>query len=216
MRGLFVTFEGPEAGGKSTQIGFLKSFLEEMGKDVICTREPGGTPAGEAIRNLLQHDKAGENLVGAAETLLFEASRSQLVEEVIKPALEAGQMVISDRFSDSTVAYQGYGRGFGVEAVGHLNDFATGGLKPDVTFLLDIPVEDGFKRIEERNIANNTSKDRLESEAIEFHEKLRQGFLEMAEKEPERFVVIDAMGTMEHTAAVVTGKIKEMLKFENS
>jgi len=212
MRGLFVTFEGPEAGGKSTQIGLLREFLEKHGKDVLCTREPGGTPAGEAIRNLLQHDESGENLVGAAETLLFEASRSQLVEEVIRPALQKGKVVICDRFSDSTVAYQGYGRGFGVEAVAHLNEFATGGLKPDVTFLLDIPVEEGFKRIEERNAANKTVKDRLESEAVEFHEKLRQGFLEMAKNEPERFVVIDARGTIEHTAGVVEGKMKEMIE----
>ncbi len=212
MRGLFVTFEGPEAGGKSTQIGLLREFLEKHGKDVLCTREPGGTMAGEAIRNLLQHDSAGENLVGAAETLLFEASRAQLVAEVIKPALEKGKVVICDRFSDSTVAYQGYGRGFGVQAVGHLNDFATGGLKPDVTFLLDIPVEEGFRRIEERNTANKTVKDRLESEAIDFHKKLRQGFLEMAEHEPFRFVVIDALGTVEETAALIECKMLEMLK----
>jgi len=212
MKGLFVTFEGPEAGGKSTQIGFLKDFLERHGKDVLCTREPGGTSAGEAIRNLLQHDAAGSNLVGAAETLLFEASRAQLVAEVIKPALDRGKVVICDRFSDSTVAYQGYGRGFGVQAVGHLNDFATGGLKPDVTFLLDIPVEEGFRRIEERNAANKTVKDRLESEAIEFHEKLRHGFLEMARNEPDRFLVIDARGTIDETAALIEGKMREMLK----
>ncbi|MDA3798837.1 MAG: dTMP kinase [Kiritimatiellae bacterium] len=196
-KGLFITFEGPEAGGKSTQIALLKEFLEENSKDVVMTREPGGTAAGEVIRNLLQHDKAGENMVGEAETLLFEASRSQLVAEVIRPALSEGKVVISDRFADSTVAYQGYGRGFGVEAIGQLNDFATGGLKPDITFLLDISVEDGFKRIDDRNAANNTSKDRLESEAVEFHERLRDGFLEMAANEPERFVVIDAKGTIE-------------------
>lgn len=192
MKGVFITFEGPEGGGKSTQIGLLAKKLEASGREVVLTREPGGTPAGEVIRNLLQHDAAGENLCAAAETLLFSASRAQLVHEVIVPALDRGAIVLCDRFADSTTAYQGYGRGFDPQELGHLHAFALGQHWPDVTFLLDVPVEIGFARIESRRGDHVKALDRMEREARAFHLRVREGFQVLARQDADRFRVIDA------------------------
>lgn len=199
-KGKLITFEGPEAGGKSTQIKYLKSQLERYGYEILQTREPGGTRVGEAIRNVLQHDAAGETPAPACETLLFEAARAQIVKNIISPALSKGTYVLLDRFYDSTTAYQGYGRGFEIDKINALNMFATGGLKPDLTFLLDISVEDGFKRLTERNKATNTQADRIELEKRDFHERLRKGYLEIAASEPERVKVINAMQSQEKVA----------------
>ena len=194
MRGKFITFEGPEGSGKTTQARRLVETLEGDGKKVLYTREPGGTKTGEAIRNILQHDLAGEPIADECEVLLYAASRAQLVRKVILPALEAGIWVVSDRFADSTTVYQGYGRGFPVEDMLRINDFAIRGAVPDVTLLLDVPVELGFARLAERIARDGSKKDRIEQEARVFHERVRAGYLELAARWPERFVKLDGSG----------------------
>lgn len=188
----FITFEGPEGSGKSTHIRLLAEFLRGRGLAVTLTREPGGTPTGEAIRGLLQHDHAGEAPVGRAEVLLFLASRAQHVERLIRPALDAGAWVLCDRFEDSTLAYQGFGRGFDLAALREANAFATGGLKPDLTVLLDVRPETSRSRLRERVSRTRASPDRIEREEDAFHVRLREGFLELARQEPERFIVVDS------------------------
>ena len=191
MSGLFITFEGPEGCGKSTQIARLVKHLEAAGHDVLTTREPGGTPTGEAIRDILQHDVAGEDICAETETLLFESSRAQLVRHVIRPALEKGTIVISDRFADSTTAYQGYGRGFDVETLLTLHDFALGGTEPDLTLLVDVNIEEGFRRVHGRNQEKQTVLDRMERESLAFHQRVYDGYHAMAKRWPDRFRVID-------------------------
>ncbi len=203
MRGVFITFEGPEGSGKSTQARRLADGLRGMGYEVLVTREPGGTPTGEAIRDILQHDASGEPIAPECEVLLFTASRAQLVRRVILPALERGAIVLCDRFADSTVCYQGYGRGFDVERMIDINAFAIGDAVPDLTLLLDIDVRRGFQRIEERNAAANTGRDRFEREEIGFHEKVRQGYLALAARWPERYRVVDTDREQDVVAAEV-------------
>ena len=189
--GIFVTFEGPEGGGKSTQAERLANRLESEGRTVVRTREPGGTPVGEAIRCLLQHDEVGHDLVPEAELLLFEASRAQLVREIILPALLRGDAVISDRFADSTTAYQGYGRGEPIEPLLAINDYAIATAVPNVTFLIDIDTDTGFRRLAERYSGGPADHDRFERETREFHEKVRQGYLALSKRWPNRFQIID-------------------------
>jgi dTMP kinase len=191
-RGRFITFEGPEGGGKTTQARRLIPRLEARGHQVLYTREPGGTPTGEMIREILQHDRAGEPICPETEVLLFAASRAQLVRHVILPALEAGTMVVCDRFADSTTAYQGYGRGFSVEDMLAINSFAISEAVPDVTLLLDLDVQEGMHRLEQRHKVESTTYDRIEREEIEFHRRVREGYLELARRWPERFRVLDA------------------------
>jgi dTMP kinase len=201
--GKFITFEGPEGGGKSTQIRRLAERLKAQGHAVLTTREPGGTPTGEAIRGILQHDHAGEPICPEAELLLFEASRAQLVNHVILPALKKGLWVLCDRFIDSTTAYQGYGRGFDLQAILDINTFAVGGCLPDLTLLLDIETQTGMKRLTLRNREQKTTHDRFEREQVEFHERVRTGYLQLARRWPERIQVIDSM----HAEAVVEAAI---------
>ena len=177
--GRFITFEGPEGAGKSTQAARLRAFLLEKGVEVVSAREPGGTKVGEAIRGVLQYNEAGEPPVPEAEVLLFEASRAQLVRQVFLPALERGAWVVSDRFYDSTSA-----------TLGEINRFATAGRVPDMTFLLDLDVAEGMRRVASR--AEKVRYDRIEAEELAFHEKVRTGYLELAKAEPGRFRVIDA------------------------
>ncbi len=191
-RGKFISFEGPEGSGKTTQARRLITRLEENGLEVVYTREPGGTPTGEAIREILQHDKTGDEISPKAEVLLFAASRAQLVSHVILPALERGAWVVCDRFADSTTAYQGYGRGFEVEQMIAINQFAIGNAVPDKTILLDLDPNNGFKRVAQRLLKNSDTLDRIESEARSFHERVRNGYIELAGKWPERFRIIDA------------------------
>lgn len=191
-RGRFITFEGPEGSGKSTQAARLAARMEGLGLAVCVTREPGGTPTGELIRDILQHDRAREPLAPEAEVLLFAASRAQLVRRVIRPRLEAGAWVISDRFADSTTVYQGYGRELGAERMRRLNDLATGGLLPDLTVLLDLDVETGFRRLAGRHANGGTGPDRMEREERAFHLRVREGYLELAAREPGRFLVVGA------------------------
>lgn len=195
MNGKLITFEGGEGAGKTTQAKELTKWLQEsVGVKVITTREPGGTPTGEVIRQLLQHDLSGEPLCDATEALLFCASRAQLCKNVLAPALNEGTWVVLDRFTDSTLAYQGYGRGFNVEQLRNINDFATGEVKPDLTILIDISLEVGFSRISRRG---DGTKDRIEQAPLEFHRRLHDGYLEMAAREPERFVIVDGSQTPE-------------------
>ncbi|HEY7270332.1 MAG TPA: dTMP kinase, partial [Dehalococcoidia bacterium] len=173
--GLFITFEGGEGSGKSTQTQLLAAGLREAGRDVVALREPGGTALGEELRKLLLHkDKA---VSVEAELLMFLAARAELVNEVIRPALDAGGVVICDRFSDSTVAYQGYGRGVDVSAIKTLNRWATGGLQPDLTVLLDVPVEVGRKR-------KHGDDDVFYRESEGFHSRVREGYRFLAASEP--------------------------------
>ena len=199
--GKFITFEGPEGGGKTTHIRLLADFLRERGIDVTLTREPGGTPTGEAIRSLLQHNGAGEPPTDRTEVLLFLASRAQHVERLIRPALALGKWVLCDRFDDSTMAYQGYGRGFDLSVLRAVNDFATAGLTPDLTVLLDVPPDTSRQRLLARQALTADAPDRIEREAAEFHARLRSGFLELARQEPDRFLVVDAARELNLVAA---------------
>ncbi len=192
-RGKLITFEGPEGAGKSTQAAMLIAKLEARGIGVLYSREPGGTPLGEAIRGILQFNTAGEAPCPESEVLLFEASRAQLVRHVILPALERGTWVVCDRFADSTTAYQGYGRSFPVPLMETLNQFAIGPAVPDITLLLDVNVSLGLQRCAKRESGKAVKYDRIESEALSFHEKVRQGYLDLARRAPGRFRIIDAM-----------------------
>ncbi len=179
---MFISFEGMDGCGKSTQVRLFIDYLENKKIPYVFVREPGGTSAGEKIREILLHSH--EELNPRTELLLFLASRSQLVEEVIKPAIQSGKIVIADRFAHSSVAYQGAGRNLGVETVENLNNFATGMTYPDIVFLIDIPVEEAMKRL------SQWSKDRIEKEGTDFWNKIRECYLDLAKKE-KSFVVID-------------------------
>ena len=194
--GRFITFEGGEGCGKSTQVKRLKEALEREGVEVVLTREPGGTWLSEEIRHLIK-DQTTDAPCDRSELLLFLAARAQLVKNVIRPALEAGKWVVSDRFSDSTIAYQGYGRGLPLAILKEINDFACEGLKPDLTFLLDVTPETSHARMHQREAATNTTADRIELAGDEFHRRLRRGFAEQAKAYPERIVTIDANGTVD-------------------
>ena len=207
MTGRLITFEGPEGGGKSTHARRLAEALRARGIPVLTTREPGGTPTGEIIRDLLQNDLAKEPLCDAAEALLFCASRAQLCRNVLAPALARGEWIVLDRFTDSTLAYQGFGRGFDVGTLRSMNDFATGEVRPALTLLLDLPAEEGLGRA----LARSGGKDRIESAPLDFHRRLREGYLELARREPARFAVIDATAPLEAVSAAVWRAVEERL-----
>ena len=190
-QGFFITFEGPEGAGKSSQIRMLQAALAAAGRPVVATREPGGTPLAEAIREVVKSHNSGEAVHPVTELLLMEAARSQHVSEVILPALERGSIVLCDRFYDSTSAYQGGGRGLDLRAVGMLNDFASLSTVPDLTILMDLPPERGFERAEHR-AETQGEYDRFEAEKLDFHRRVREAFLKIAAAEPERVKVIDA------------------------
>ena len=209
MKGRFITFEGGEGCGKSTQVRRLKEALEAEGHEVLLTREPGGTRLSELIRGLLK-DEREDPPCDRAELLLFLAARAQLVRSVIRPALDAGTWVVSDRFSDSTFAYQGYGRGLPLDVLRLANDFACEGLKPDLTVLLDVDTETSRARLRKREAATNTTADRIEQAGDAFHARLRQGFLEMAAQEPNRIVTIDASGTPDEVWEKVWKSLKPL------
>lgn len=208
--GRFITFEGGEGCGKSTQIRLLADRLRSAGKEVLLTREPGGTALAEKIRTLVR-EESDDPPNSLAETLLFLASRAQVVEGVIRPALESGTWVLCDRFADSTFAYQGYGRGLDLDELRRINSFATGGLAPDRTILLNVSPEVSAKRMRAREAATNTGADRMEKAGDDFHSRLRRGFLELAAAEPERFSVIQADGGVEEVGVAVWNSIQPML-----
>lgn len=203
MRGTFITFEGPEGSGKSTHVARLAERLRGLGLEVVCTREPGGTRTGEMIREILQHDRTGEPIVPEAEVLLFAASRAQLVGRVIRPALERGAWVLCDRFADSTTVYQGMGRGFGMDRMIEISAFALGGVAPDLTLLLDVDVSAGLARMRRRNTEQGVDGDRFERETREFHERVREGYLALSRRFPERIRTIDAARDPEAVAGDV-------------
>ena len=203
---MFITLEGPDGGGKTTQIRLLHQNLLAAGHDVLLTREPGGTAIGDQVRAVL-HDLRNREMDPAAEILLYSASRAQLVAQVIQPALAAGRIVLCDRYADSTMAYQGYGRGLNREALRAITAFATGGLEPDLTLLLDVSVETGLARRKEGGGEWN----RMDEQTLEFHRRTRDGYLDMAAAEPERWVRIDASGSVEGVAAAVWAIVTEKL-----
>ncbi|MBT8043044.1 MAG: dTMP kinase [Kiritimatiellales bacterium] len=211
MSGKFITFEGPEGSGKSTQIRLLAEQLEKQGIDVLCTREPGGTKTGEAIRSILQHDAAGEALAERAELMLFTASRAQLMNQVILPALKSGTWVLCDRFIDSTMAYQGFARGMDISTLDAINEFAVFGRMPDLTVLLDLDIEAGFRRLEERYADGQASHDRFEQEARDFHHRVREGYHKLAAREPQRFRMINSDRSIEDVSSDVWNAVKEAL-----
>jgi len=209
-KGRFITFEGGEGCGKSTQVRRLCETLEDAGIEVVLTREPGGTWLSEEIRHLIK-DQAIDAPCDRSELLLFLAARAQLVAKVIRPALEAGKWVVSDRFSDSTMAYQGYGRGLPLEVVSIANAFACDGLRPDMTLLLQVDPEVAERRMRAREAATNTAADRIEQAGAEFHARLRSGFEALAEAEPDRIVRIDANGSIDEVGESVWKSLRHFL-----
>ena len=181
-KGKFITFEGSEGSGKSTQSALIVDYLKKQGRDVLQLREPGGVKISEKIRDLLL-DAKNTSMSNECETLLYMAARAQVVKEMIEPALKSGKIIICDRFLDSTIVYQGCGHGMDIEFIKKLGLFATNGIKPDLTLLFDIDTKEGLSR-------TNAKKDRIELRPIEYHEKVRRGYLELAAKEPQRIKVI--------------------------
>jgi len=203
--GFFITFEGSEGCGKSTQITLLAEKLRQAGREPLLIREPGGTTAGESIRHLLQHAPEGENLVPEAELLLFAASRAQLVREKILPALEADRIVISDRFFDSTTVYQGVARRIPAEDTARINAFAIGDCLPDVTFVLDLDRQASLARMRD----GKRELDRIERESEEFFAAVRQGYLDLAKKNPARVVLLDASSSVESLSSEIQSIISQ-------
>lgn len=183
---MFITFEGPDGSGKTSQVVFLAELLRQEGYSLLVTREPGGTSIGDQIRAILS-DLENIAMQPRAEILLFQASRAQLVEEVVRPHLEQGSLVLCDRFADSTLAYQGYGHCVDLDQLRSLIRFATGGLKPDLTLLFDVEAETGLRRR-----AKGGDWNRLDAYEVAFHQRVRKGYLELAQEEPERWAIIDA------------------------
>ena len=184
---MFITLEGPEGSGKTSQLPALAAYLRDAGYDVVVTREPGGTAVGDQIREILMNLQ-NISIVPRTEILLFLAARAQHVDELIRPAIAAGKIVLCDRFGDSTLAYQGFGHMTDLDTLRDLLEFSTGGLKPDLTLLVDVPVEEGMARKRD----NSAEWNRLDAYALAFHERVRQGYFALAEAEPERWLIIDA------------------------
>lgn len=203
---MFITFEGPDGSGKTTQIHRLIPVLEKMGREFVSTREPGGTDIGDQVRSVIMNMK-NKSMHPRAEILLFCASRAQLVEELIRPSLAQGKLVLCDRYADSTMAYQGYGHGLDLDALTRLLDFATGGLKPDLTLLFDIPAEAGLRR----RLSNHDEWNRMDDYALQFHERVRSGYLTMAAAEPQRWAVINADRPPEKVHAEVVSVLMKRL-----
>lgn len=212
MLGIFITFEGIEGCGKTTQIGMLKEYLESKNYPVIMTREPGGTGLGESIRAILLNSSS-EKIAPLAELFLYESCRAQIIEDIIKPALKNGKIVLCDRFADSTTAYQGYGKGLDLDAVKEINKLAAGTVIPDLTFIIDCDVDAGLKRAWARiNSAKTKNKeDRFEREDIEFHKSVRDGYLKIASAEHERIKVINGDRDIEAIHKEICGIVEERL-----
>ncbi len=203
---MFITLEGPDGSGKTTQARLLAEWLREQGYEVILTREPGGTDIGDQIRQVL-HDPRNTAMDARTEILLYSASRAQHVAQFIRPALAAGKIVISDRYADSTLAYQGYGRRLDLGMLWTITHFATGGLAPDLTLYLDISAQEGLQR---RQMGGG-EWNRLDAEALEFHQRVRGGYLELVEQEPERWEVIDAARSVEEVQAKIRTLVQARL-----
>ena len=205
MKGLFISIEGPDGSGKSTQIENIKKFFEDKNIEIVFTREPGGTPIGERIREIIL-DNAFNEMDSMTEAMLYAASRAQHVAEVIRPALEAGKVVVCDRFVDSSLAYQGYGRNLG-DAVSVINSYAVGDCMPDLTFLMKLDPNVGKHRIEE----NRDNQDRLEHEKLTFHNRVYKGYLELEKMYPERIIGIDASLGIDEIKEEIYRKLEEII-----
>lgn len=208
--GLFISFEGGEGSGKSTQIRRLEKWFRDQGKDVVVTREPGGSPGAEEIRNLLLTGDPGR-WDAVTEALLMFASRRDHVERTIRPALDDGKVVLCDRFADSSVAYQGYGHGLGADYIRNLWNLAIGDFKPDLTLIFDLPIELGLERAGARFANVSAAEDRFERMGLEFHQRLRDGFREIASNETERCSVIDASGDVEGVSERVIAAVQNRI-----
>jgi dTMP kinase len=206
MRGRFITLEGSEGSGKSTNLAYIHEKLQQSGIDVVLTREPGGTPLGEQIRDLLL-DHRQQAMASDTELLLMFAARAQHLNELILPALEQGKWVLCDRFTDATYAYQGAGRGISEERIATLEQWVQGELRPDLTFFLDLPVEQGLARAGERS-----TPDRFEREQLDFFERVRQGYLQQAERDPQRYRVVDASVALEQVQSQLDTILAAYLK----
>ena len=209
--GLFITFEGTEGSGKTTQISLLAGRLRALGRSVLTTREPGGTPIGEEIRHTLKHSIANQAMTAEAELLLMNASRAQLVHEVIRPALATGQIVLADRYYDSTIAYQGYGRGLDLERVKVITDLAVGDTWPDLTLLLVVPHEVSRERLRARQSTLPFMRDRIEEADRDFFERVAQGYQAIAAAEPRRVRLVDANTGVEQTQASIWKVVEPLL-----
>lgn len=205
MAGIFISMEGPDGAGKTTQIELLKTYLEKKGYEILITREPGGTKISEAIRRILL-DKSNLEMDYMTEALLYASARAQLVAEVIKPGVAAGKVVISDRFIDSSAVYQGMARGLGVENAYKINEFAIQGMMPRFTIHLDLPASVGIMRKK-----NQAELDRMELEKTEFHEKVAEGYRQLARMFPERIYTIDATLPVEEIHRLIMSKLEEIL-----
>ncbi len=209
-KGLFVTFEGGEGAGKTTQIKLLSEYIQsKYAQDVVETREPGGTPGAEKIRNLIIQ-KEGVDWTPLSETLMFFAARHIHVENLIKPALDTGKIILCDRFTDSTRTYQSYGHGLDPQTIETINDITLNGFEPDLTFIIDLDVVTGLKRAKSRLQNDNSGEDRYESLNVEFHERLHKGFLEIAENNPQRCRVIDGSGSIEQLSLQIQSEFDKL------
>lgn len=204
--GLFIAFEGGDGAGKSTQAALLTQAMSDAGRTVLRTREPGGTPIGEKLRSLVLEHGQGE-IDAKTEALIFAAARAAHATQVISPAVARGEIVISDRYADSSIAYQGAGRGLGTEAIVKLNDWATSGLWPDLTVLLDVSPAEG----RERRTAGDTAEDRMESEPDDFHATIRAAFLDLAAANPQRYLVLPANGAVSELAQTIQDRVTTLL-----
>lgn len=205
MAGIFITLEGGDGSGKSTQAQLLETWLQDAGHTVVRTREPGGTPIGDELREIVLHSK--DDISPRAEALIFAASRAQHVAEKVRPALERGEIVIMDRYLDSSVAYQGVARGLGADAVRDISLWATENLLPDLTIVLDLDASAGRERLDD----SRTRYDRLEAEERDFHQRVRSAYLELAEAEPTRFIVLDAALPVDELKAAIRTRVSTLL-----
>ncbi|MEY4090420.1 MAG: hypothetical protein RJB55_2691 [Verrucomicrobiota bacterium] len=207
--GRLISFEGSEGSGKSTQIARLAAHFQSLKREVVTTREPGGTEIGEQIRNIIVHNSRGDEMCAETELLLFTAARAQLVREVIAPALLRGALVLSDRFLDSSTVYQGIGRNLAADPVNQINRFAVGNVMPDLTIVLDVPESVSLARLKQRA---SDLPDRMERENIDFYRKVREGYLVLARSMPERFVVIDGTRDQDWIEKTIRVAVTERLK----
>ncbi len=207
---LFITFEGPDGSGKSTQIDLTAQRLRQLGHRVFYTREPGGSSIGDQIRQVL-HDVDNTEMTARAEILLYSASRAQLVEQVILPRLAQGEVVLCDRYADSTYAYQGYGRQLDFERLRLITSFATQDLRPNLTIYLDLEVEEGLHRKSAANVAGQGEWNRMDRLELAFHQRVRNGYLEMAAAEPERWLVVDAAASIKEINRVICQRLEQLL-----
>jgi dTMP kinase len=206
--GKLISFEGSEGSGKSTQISRLAAHLQKTGREVVSTREPGGTEIGEQIRNIIVHNSKGDEMCAETELLLFTAARAQVVREVIAPALVRGAVVLSDRYLDSSTVYQGIGRNLAADPVSQINRFAVGNVMPDLTLVIDVPTEIGLARIRQRA---SDLPDRMERENIDFYKKIREGYLLLAQGMPDRVVVIDGTLSQDAIERKIWAVVKERI-----